>query len=172
MGTVAAAAVFLSAASGEELPGKAPLEKGAAKLSESGNSGRFFFHSYSTTTWTFLSELTSTIPYTCYVTDVAPDNNNACEGRRIRRSSKFVSDGLANPVLYSSGGSAKELEEGEQEDPLEKEDDTDGASEKLLFTVWRTSSTTVTATTFSTNRSVTVSISAMCTYPGIALNFC
>lgn len=74
-------------------------------------------------------------------------------------------------VLFSSGGAEKEMEGRDQEETLEEEEK-DGVRERHFFTVWKTSSTTVTVTTFSTNRSVTVSVSAMCTYPGIALSFC
>lgn len=45
-------------------------------------------------------------------------------------------------------------------------------AEKAFFRVWVTSSTTITVTTYSTNRSVTVSVFAYCSYNGVVLNIC
>ncbi|XP_042855789.1 uncharacterized protein LOC122242554 [Penaeus japonicus] len=118
---------------------------------------KFFIKSYSTRTWTFVSSFTSTVFYTCYTTgNPAPV---ACMGRRLRRSRKLeIPIGDQDEDLSSS---LTEIEE--------KDDTTTG---KLGFTVWSTSSTTVTVTTFSTNRSVTVSARVLCTYPGIMYNLC
>lgn len=82
-----------------------------------------------------------------------------------------MSDGTDQPALFSSGGEAKEWEGGEKEEALEEEAK-DSAAEKFLFRIWKTSSTTVTVTTLSTNRSVTVSVSIMCTYPGLTFPAC
>nr|XP_045622984.1 uncharacterized protein LOC123773353 [Procambarus clarkii] len=139
-------------------PGESSLPS-ATSLPEDGKEGKFFIKSYSTTTWTFLSSFTSTVPYTCYTTAAAV---RACGGRKVRRLRLRSMDQSNDEV---------ELLSSIKEDTLA---DTVGESErqKFFFTLWRTGSTTVTVTTYSTNRSVTVSISAMCTYPGIVLNLC
>ncbi|KAK8725193.1 hypothetical protein OTU49_010746 [Cherax quadricarinatus] len=137
-----------------------------AKLSDGQNvnstdeqDAKFFIKSYSTTTWTFLSSFTSTVPYTCYTTAAGVV---ACRGRRMRNSKRLFVERDADTFELLSSISGDDV----------KEDDRLSESEKFFFTLWRTSSSTVTVTTYSTNRSVTVSVSVMCTYPGVALNFC
>ncbi|XP_069178263.1 uncharacterized protein [Procambarus clarkii] len=135
---------------------------------EDGKEGKFFIKSYSTTTWTYLSSFTSTVPYTCYTTAdaVMPCSQRPLIGRKVRRSRLRSMDQSNDEVELLSS-----IKEDTLADTLA---DTVGESErqKFFFTMWRTGSTTVTVTTYSTNRSVTVSISAMCTYPGITLNLC
>ncbi|MPC92809.1 hypothetical protein E2C01_087917 [Portunus trituberculatus] len=82
-------------------------------------------------------------------------------GRRLRRI-RSLRDHDMKVELFSSGL----LKEAQQQE--EEEEDNIGK----FFTIWRTASTTVTVTTFSTNRSVTISVSAFCTYGGVNLNFC
>ncbi|XP_045623431.1 uncharacterized protein [Procambarus clarkii] len=147
--TAAAAAVgvllFLTSTAAEENNEKDDGGSGDAK---------FFVKSYSTTTWTFLSSFTSTVPYTCYTTGAGLA---ACSGRRLHR--------MKNAKLYlSSQDDLKELDSSVLGDFDERE--------KFFFTVWRTASTTATVTTYSTNRSVTISASIACTYPGIVYNNC
>ncbi|XP_063841103.1 uncharacterized protein LOC135089454 [Scylla paramamosain] len=137
------------------------LTAGTQNEEDDEGEAKLIVKNYTTTTWTFLSSLTSTVPYTCYTSAAA--GAEACEGRRLRRSKemKVLDDSLlegGDVALYSSvGAEDEELEEEERK--------------KLFFRLWKTASTTVTVTTFSTNRSVTVSASIMCTYPGIVLNF-
>ncbi|KAG7175524.1 hypothetical protein Hamer_G022061, partial [Homarus americanus] len=144
-------------------PAEQTAQETAQGTSEDGTPGeaKFFIKSYSTTTWTILSSLTSTIPYTCYDTGgVVPP---ACMGRRLRRSrglSKNVEIQDASDVFTSIDSTL--LSEEMESDP----------DQKFLFTVWRTSRSTATITTFSTNRSVTVSVSIACLYPGIVYNQC
>ena len=90
----------------------------------------------------------------------------ACMGRRLQRSKKIknLEGSLEEAVLYTSEGTAEEVQREEEEEEEEKK--------KFYFRLWRTASTTATITSYSTNRSVTVSASVMCTYPGITLNFC
>ncbi|XP_042855788.1 uncharacterized protein LOC122242553 [Penaeus japonicus] len=126
--------------------------------SESQNEGKFFVKQYSTRTWTFLSSFTSTVLYTCYSTG---DPFDPCEGRRFRRIRK-MDVSMAEEPDEDLSGSLTEDEFGE--------DKTDG--EKAFFRVWVTSSTTITVTTYSTNRSVTVSAFALCSYNGVVLNIC
>ncbi|KAK3892546.1 hypothetical protein Pcinc_003622 [Petrolisthes cinctipes] len=122
-----------------------------------------FFQSFSTTTWTFLSSFISTVPYTCYISAAVPADNMDCVGRqtrRIRRSQLYpkLED---DEQLYDSLG-----------EEMTQTGDHINENEKFFFTLVRTSSTTVTITTFSTNRSVTVSASAMCQFPNININYC
>ncbi|XP_071537805.1 uncharacterized protein [Panulirus ornatus] len=134
----------------------------AAATLEGENEAKFFVKSYSTTTWTFLSSFTSTVPYTCFTTDDTAANNMACSGRRLRRARKLTVDQDASQSDLISSSQA--------EDSILS--DAAPNQEKFLFTIWRTSSTTATITTFSTNRSVTVSASIMCTFPGLQFNLC
>ncbi|XP_069994881.1 uncharacterized protein [Penaeus vannamei] len=137
------AMVCAAAASFEELKDESEL------------NAKFFVKSYSTRTWTFVSSFTSTLFYSCYTSAAALQ---ACQGRKLRRSRK-----LDIPI--------KEVDE-EISSSLTEAEDKQDTSEKLFFTVWSTSSTTVTVTTFSTNRSVTISVRLLCTYPGALINVC
>nr|XP_053652134.1 uncharacterized protein LOC128702125 [Cherax quadricarinatus] len=130
---------------------------------DTGGEAKFFVKNYYTTTWTFLSSFTSTVPYTCYTTGMeAP---MACMGRRLRRQKRTHMQ-VSQEEAASLGSSIQSELEGDLIEGLES------AQEKFFFTVWRTSSTTATVTTYSTNRSVTISISIACTYPGILYNVC
>ncbi|XP_047497797.1 uncharacterized protein LOC125044874 [Penaeus chinensis] len=119
-------------------------------------NAKFFVKSYSTRTWTFVSSFTSTVFYSCYTSAAAAFQ--ACQGRKLRRSRK-----LDIPL--------SEVDE-ELSSSLTEAEDKQDTSEKVFFTVWSTSSTTVTVTTFSTNRSVTISVRILCTYPGVMFNVC
>ncbi|XP_037778092.1 uncharacterized protein LOC119574891 [Penaeus monodon] len=124
---------------------------------ESEHEAKFFLKRYSTRTWTFLSSFTSTVLYTCYS---KPPGLDACKKRKLRRIRKM--DSLSEEPEVDLAGSLGDDELGEEK--------TDG--EKAFFRVWVTSSTTVTVTTYSTNRSVTVSAFALCSYNGVVLNIC
>ncbi|XP_071538171.1 uncharacterized protein [Panulirus ornatus] len=146
-----------------------PNESSTAEVEDKGSNddaykvgGKFFLKNYSTATWTFLSSFTSTIPYTCFNTGAAAPP--ACMGRRLRRSKKLslnldAIDLDGTPISSSQDESFKDTGE-------------DSDLGKRFFTLWRTSSTTFTITTFSTNRSVTVSASVACTFPGAIINIC
>ncbi|KAK4319710.1 hypothetical protein Pmani_009367 [Petrolisthes manimaculis] len=122
-----------------------------------------FFQSYTTTTWTFLSSFTSTVPYTCYITAAAAIDNKDCVGRHIRR--------LRRSQLYSKLEDDEQLYDSLGEEMTQTGDHIN-EKERFFFTLVRTGTTTVTITTFSTNRSVTVSASAMCQFPNININYC
>merc|ERR1719369_713046 len=113
-----------------------------------------FFASTLTTTFMTLSMITSIIPYTCFTAT----NNQACQGKKKRSLLKL--DGHQDWDF-------------QLEPSLEKKDidivDLDAGSDagKLLFTVWRTSFSTKTKTTFSINRDVSVSIRLACTIAGV-----
>ncbi|XP_053652396.1 uncharacterized protein [Cherax quadricarinatus] len=145
----------------------------AQEDAEDGQKGKFFIKSYSTTTWTFLSSFVSTVPYTCYKTAAVAANTKACSGRRLLRARRSnVNEGTDSTELLSSiRNDNADLLANIAEDGLAASD-SDSEREKFFFTVWRTSSSTATITTYSTNRSVTVSASVMCTYPGVTLNLC
>ncbi|CAL4191220.1 unnamed protein product, partial [Meganyctiphanes norvegica] len=123
-----------------------------------------FLASYMTTTYTSLSTLTSVIPYTCYAATVPA---TAC-GARKRRALKIKS--ITDFDLESNLGSS--LLEGTQEDAIEGDRSSAAASEKVFFTVWQSSTTSLTFTSYSTNRSFTVSILRLCTVAGQAYNLC
>lgn len=105
--------------------------------------------------------------FTAIADDMAA-NNQICAGRRhLRRAKKLslpnIDDDDDKPQVQSSikdGVAALD----EAIDELVKQ--------RNFFTIWRTSSTTSTITSFSTNRSVTVSASIMCTYAGLVFNLC
>ncbi|XP_063585253.1 uncharacterized protein LOC134762637 [Penaeus indicus] len=125
---------------------------------EAEHEAKFFIKRYSTRTWTFLSSFTSTVLYTCYSTG---DPFEPCKKRKLRRIRKMDVSLPEEPEVDITG-SLGDDELGEEK--------TDG--EKAFFRVWVTSSTTVTVTTYSTNRSVTVSAFALCSYNGVVLNIC
>ncbi|XP_050726474.1 uncharacterized protein LOC127003611 [Eriocheir sinensis] len=127
------------------------------------DKGKFFLKpARSSSTWTFLSSFTSTVPYTCYRS--GEEDVMVCMGRRLRRSHKLASvwDNKDSERLHGSI-----LEEDTDSQAEEKAGDG-----KFFFKVWTTIGTTVTVTTFSTNRSVTVSVSVACTFPGAVINLC
>ncbi|KAK8386186.1 hypothetical protein O3P69_010720 [Scylla paramamosain] len=137
----------------------------ASKGGADDQGGKFFVNkARSTTTWTFLSSFTSIVPYTCYTTGMGTPE--ACMGRRLRRSRKLAADWEVSKDSARLYGST--LEEGE--DPLDS--DRESKEGKFFFQIWSTVSTTATVTTFSTNRSVTISVSILCTYAGITYNTC
>lgn len=99
--------------------------------------------------------------------DANAANNLGCQGRtlrRVRESRLYHEFDDIDTLLHDSLV--------EEKDTTEVGNDNNNKDEKFFFTLIRTASTTVTITTFSTNRSVTVSASAMCTFANIALNFC
>ncbi|KAK3892544.1 hypothetical protein Pcinc_003620 [Petrolisthes cinctipes] len=115
-----------------------------------------------------ISSFTSTVPYTCFTT-VAGSTVDACVGRRLHRAKKMQFEAREEVDLDSLlGGTTGDsgVNEEEEEEAKERE------REKLFFTVWQTSSTTVTITSVSTNRAITVSASIMCTYTGGIVNLC
>ncbi|XP_063841666.1 uncharacterized protein LOC135089684 [Scylla paramamosain] len=146
-------------------PPPLPARTRPAKGGADDQGGKFFVNkARSTTTWTFLSSFTSIVPYTCYTTGMGTPE--ACMGRRLRRSRKLAADWEVSKDSARLYGST--LEEGE--DPLDS--DRESKEGKFFFQIWSTVSTTATVTTFSTNRSVTISVSILCTYAGITYNTC
>ncbi|KAK4319706.1 hypothetical protein Pmani_009363 [Petrolisthes manimaculis] len=149
---------WVTLAEADTPPNKASTEEKSAVANE---EGKLFLKSYSTTTWTFLSSFTSTIPYSCFTAAAPPPV--ACMGRRrLRRSRNINMDSTADDTSIHSSGSDDETLDAEEK----------ANEEKFFFRLFRTVSSTATITTFSTNRSVTVSFSAMCTFPGLTLNTC
>ncbi|KAK4319708.1 hypothetical protein Pmani_009365 [Petrolisthes manimaculis] len=95
---------------------------------------------------------------------------DACVGRRLHRAKKMQFEAREevdlDSLLGGTKGDSSTNEEEEEEEAKERE------REKLFFTVWQTSSTTVTITSLSTNRAITVSASIMCTVTGGIVNLC
>ncbi|CAL4106739.1 unnamed protein product, partial [Meganyctiphanes norvegica] len=98
-----------------------------------------FFGSSLTTTFMSVSTLTSVVPFSCF-TDARA---TACTGKKKRKRSLIkLGEGHLDSDL--------QLDPSQLTQQLEKEVDlSDDASGKLLFTVWRTSHTTKTFTSFS-----------------------
>ncbi|XP_042885846.1 uncharacterized protein LOC122262022 [Penaeus japonicus] len=145
-----AVAIFLSAGSS-----KALQEEGPPK-------GKFFLKSYSTTTFTMLSTFTTVVPFQCFFTSAGVQ---ACQGRKLRRLRKLSLDvdGVVDSSLASSESEVVGF--ADQESEADK-------SERIFFTLWRTSTSTATVTTTSTNSSITISASAYCTYSGFTGPLC
>ncbi|XP_047491156.1 uncharacterized protein LOC125040577 [Penaeus chinensis] len=145
-----ATAVFFLAESSHALHDEGPAK------------GKFFLKSYSTTTFTMLSTFTTVVPFQCFFTSA---DIQACQGRKLRRLRKLSID--VDEVVDSSLTSS----EGEVKGYVDQEADAN-PSERLFFTLWRTSTSTATVTTTSTNSSITISASAYCTYSGFTGPLC
>ncbi|KAK7079559.1 hypothetical protein SK128_000488, partial [Halocaridina rubra] len=130
------------------------------KISEEKAIGKekFFVASYYTTTFIALSTITSQVPYYCVQTSA----NQGCQGRRLLRRKRRLSIDEnvqdVNPLssLDEAGASVAPAKDGVA----------DPKSEKFFFTVWKTSTSTATVISTSTNKQVTISFSAWCTYAG------
>ncbi|CAL4122467.1 unnamed protein product, partial [Meganyctiphanes norvegica] len=122
---------------------------------------RIFYASSFTTTFTDVSILTSIIPYTCYTTAAS---TKGCKGRKKRRSLRILPDvsNFRNDPISPSMDDL--LVNGDNDDQILKI--SNRAAEKFFFTVWKTSVTSLTVTSYSTNRSITLSINAACTHAG------
>merc|ERR1711970_128362 len=115
-----------------------------------------FFASTLTTTFMSVSTLASIVPFTCFTAT----ETTACTGRKKKRSLiRFDEDNHMDTDLL--------LDPSQLVQTLEKEDDSPDGSGKLLFTVWKTTITTKTTTSYSTNRAITVSVMAVCTIAGV-----
>jgi len=115
-----------------------------------------FFASSLTTTFMSVSTLTSIVPFTCFT---AP-NTQACQGKKKKKRS------LINYNDKDFVENDLELDPSDLVQTLEKEDSANDSG-KFLFTVWKTSYSTKTTTSFSTNRGITVSVHLRCTIAGI-----
>merc|ERR1739838_596878 len=104
----------------------------------------------------FVSTLTTIVPFTCFTATEAAD----CVGRKKKRSLiRLDEDNHMDTDLL--------LDPSQLVQTLEKEDDSPDGSGKLLFTVWKTTITTKTTTSFSTDRAITVSVMAVCTIANV-----
>ncbi|XP_064089989.1 uncharacterized protein LOC135203995 [Macrobrachium nipponense] len=119
--------------------------------------------SYGTTTYTEISTKTTVMPYTCYTTKA-----QACQGRRFRRRQR------ATPILEEDTAAleATDLDTSKELPGEEAPSAEMSQKERLVFTVWQTTTTTATITTTSVNRSITISASAYCTYTGFTGPVC
>merc|ERR1739838_293170 len=98
-----------------------------------------FFASSLTTTFMSVSTLTSVVPFTCFTAA----GTTACMGKKKK---SLISLADVQPGMDKDF----DLDPSELVQTLNKKDGED--SGKLLFTVWRTSYSTKTTTSFSTNR--------------------
>ena len=109
-------------------------------------------------------EINSFVIKICVYIFAVAANLQACTGRRRKRNLAFI-ENLEKQSSLLDGS----LEEGVS---LGKDDREEVKNGRILFTVWSNSATTITQTVFTTNRSITVSVSAYCTAPNSALNAC
>ncbi|XP_018009851.1 uncharacterized protein LOC108667345 [Hyalella azteca] len=126
---------------------------------DDGRARLFFFATSSTTTKFKLAFVTSTTPYTC----VKTASDAKCAGRR-RRSSLLMRNAIPNIKTMLNdvviNGSIDDVESGDDEVSSEREP-------RNFLTVWTTSFSTRTVTSYVTDRGVTVSVSAYCTGSGV-----
>ncbi|XP_068219178.1 uncharacterized protein [Palaemon carinicauda] len=119
---------------------------------------KLFYKSYLTTTFTALSILTSMQPYYC----IQASKAEGCDGRKLRRRRNFNIDHHIASTHETQLDNSQGLPE--VEEPKYENLETD--QERFFFTLWKTTTTTTTVTTLSTNTSITLSVSARCTYSG------
>lgn len=127
------------------------------------NKEKFFLWAqYSTTTKFKLSFTTTSIPTTC----ISVFNTGECTGRRKKSFGR-----VGNFKVTMGGGnldgsfSASDAVEDERADGNESE-------ARKLLTVWSTSFSTKTATSWFINTSVTMKLSAACSIPGLVYPLC
>merc|ERR1712180_315972 len=120
----------------------------------------FYLASTLTTTFMSVSTLTSVVPYSCFT---APVTNAACAGKKKKKRSliNFSEDRLERDLSLDTSLSN-----------IEKKVDADDKSSskssgKFNFTLWSTTTTFKTLTSFSTNRDITVSIRSLCTIANV-----
>ncbi|XP_018009846.1 uncharacterized protein LOC108667343 [Hyalella azteca] len=127
------------------------------KTNDDDSQAKFFFFASSSTTTKFkLSFITSTTPYTCVSTAAAA----TCIGRRRRAMA-------LHGMKFDVGTNSKDVHSSLDEADIEEVDDQSRQeSPRKFLTVWTTSFSTKTVTSYVTDRGVTVSVSAYCTFAG------
>lgn len=99
-----------------------------------------------------------------YAAATDPDPCTARKLRRLRRREISVGD-IPDPALSPS---KDDLDDASSE----AKGDVFPASNKLFFTVWKTSTSTAVVTSTAINSSITISASAYCTYAGFTGPLC
>ncbi|XP_042864460.1 uncharacterized protein LOC122248487 isoform X2 [Penaeus japonicus] len=135
------------------------VKEGPSYIKNEGIREKFLATS-STTTQNVITTLTTVVPFTCYVS-----STNACQGRKLRRMKSISGDFEKLPAKTALDSSTTE------ELTPEKDGDNLGDVPRFL-TVWKTTTSTLTVTSTSFNRDVTVSASAFCTYTGFTAALC
>ncbi|XP_064078987.1 uncharacterized protein LOC135196239 [Macrobrachium nipponense] len=124
------------------------------------------FGSFSTTTYTIVSAVTSTVFFSCLSGTAA----TVCAGRNTKRFRRG-SDNKALELVGEGGSNVPALEPSGLGEP--SPEDTSAAGEaqakdpKFGFTVWTTARTTTSVTVFYTNRSTTIRLSYYCVAGGL-----
>jgi len=101
----------------------------------------------------------TTTTFTVFSTCKDDENAQTCQGRRRRRSLPVA---FSDQSLTADIGG--ELDSG-MNSKIDREGTSSDKSEKLLFTIWSTTTTQTLITTTSTNTGTKVSISYACTLP-------
>ncbi|XP_068248913.1 uncharacterized protein [Palaemon carinicauda] len=140
------------------------IEGDALVPKESMSEKERLFGSFSTTTYTIVSAVTSTVFFSC----LSGSDATICQGRntkRFRRGSRTKAIELeeGDDLLVPS------LEPSDLSEPMgEKTSETEESpKEKFGFTVWTTARTTTSVTVFYTNTSTTIRLSYYCIAGGI-----
>ncbi|XP_071525995.1 uncharacterized protein [Panulirus ornatus] len=130
---------------------------------ELNDRSRFFLGRYSTTTYTDVVMVTSTVFFSC----LSGTATGVCQGRRRReflsssplRTFIELDEGATDPVLESSQVDLADL----KEDTGVAAESSDNADSKLLgINVWTTSRTTTTVTMLYTDTNTTIRLSYYC----------
>ncbi|XP_064078487.1 uncharacterized protein LOC135195914 [Macrobrachium nipponense] len=144
------------------------LEPKDSSAAQDSSQRERLFGSFSTTTYTIVSAITSTVFFSC----LSGTDSTVCRGRnakRFRRGSKSKAIELADDTdptlpLLESSDVAEPLTE-DRNAAAEPQAD----NQKFGFTVWTTARTTTSVTVFYTNTSTTIRLSYFCIAGGIQL---
>ncbi|XP_066964052.1 uncharacterized protein [Macrobrachium rosenbergii] len=124
------------------------------------------FGSFSTTTYTIVSAITSTVFFSCLSGTAA----TVCQGRNSKRFRRG-SDAKALELADGEDSSLPALESSGLEEPSTEDRSATGEFQakdpKFGFTVWTTARTTTSVTVFYTNRSTTIRLSYYCIAGGL-----
>ncbi|XP_071537814.1 uncharacterized protein [Panulirus ornatus] len=122
---------------------------------------------YLTSTITSLSIVPTVRPYTCYTVDTAV----AVSCKRHRRNTEKPPVTANTPDNSPITTIVSSLVE-DDDSVVATDHEASTGDEKLVFTVWTTAVTTLTTTSTSYNREITISVSAACTYSDFAGPYC
>ncbi|XP_068248907.1 uncharacterized protein [Palaemon carinicauda] len=142
------------------------IQGDALSPKESMSEKERLFGSFSTTTYTVVSAVTSTVFFSC----LSGTDSTVCQGRnakRFRRGSRTKAIELEGADDFS----LPKLEPSAIEEPTAEESSVAGDAKvndpKFGFTIWTTARTTTSVTVFYTNTSTTIRLSYYCVAGGL-----